>query len=917
MAHTVKTDSKGSYVTVVKGDTLSGIAVEFKSSYNIKNWQQLATINKNAGTLSNPNLIYIGQKIYLKLSSSGSSGTKSQLVNKIRITAFGEQSNADNVLFATWTWSRSQTDKYRVLWTYTTGDGVSFVGDNRDITVDSVTPSTSRQCTFSIPSNATQVKFKVKPIAKGITKDNKTTYPWTEGWSETKTWTHKKSEAISEMTPSAPSAELNPDNKYQLLASVEVSDELISEGATHIEFLVREDGSTKNVARGTAAIVNKSASHSFKVATGKKYVVFCRAFKNTLKIYSKYAGPTAAVQTLPAVPSGLQIVSAELKESEYNIRLKWTATASATSYDIQYADRKDLFDVSDKVTTLSNIETTERLVFISQEEAAEYFFRIRAVNSAGESKWSSIKSVTVGKEPAAPTTWSSTTTAIAGENVTLYWVHNSEDGSSQVKARIGMKIDGVAQDFIEVENTTDEDEKDKTSFYNITASGSEIRWRVQTMGVTGKYGDWSIARTIKVSATPTLSLTMEKKDGSDIEILDAFPFYIKGAAGPSEQKPISYHVSIVSNESYETIDRIGNNRIVNAGEELYSKYFDTNQNPLNVSFSAENIDLENGMNYTVKCVVSMDSGLTAEASHEFTVNWADTLYAPNAEITFDENTLTTFVRPYCENVEITFHEVTKVSNKYYDSETEIGAIYGEEVRKAKTDTGYQVYFGTNMDGEDVYYCIVETRKRITTAKLSVYRREFDGTFTEIATGLSSKKSTTVTDPHPALDFARYRIVATDTETGAVSYYDPPGLPIDCSSIVVQWDEAWSEFDTEENAELEQPPWTGSMVKLPYNVDVSENVAPDVATIEYIGRSNPVSYYGTQVGQTASWSVEIEKDDVDTIYALRRLARWMGDVYVREPSGIGYWANITVFFNQKHRALTIPVSLSIIRVEGGA
>jgi hypothetical protein len=43
---------------------------------------------------------------------------------------------------------------------------------------------------------------------------------------------------------------------------------------------------------------------------------------------------------------------------------------------------------------------------------------------------------------------------------------------------------------------------------------------------------------------------------------------------------------------------------------------------------------------------------------------------------------------------------------------------------------------------------------------------------------------------------------------------------------------------------------------------------------------------------------------------------MGDVYVREPSGSGYWANIAVSFSQKHCELTIPVSLTISQVEGG-
>ena len=117
-------------------------------------------------------------------------------------------------------------------------------------------------------------------------------------------------------------------------------------------------------------------------------------------------------------------------------------------------------------------------------------------------------------------------------------------------------------------------------------------------------------------------------------------------------------------------------------------------------------------------------------------------------------------------------------------------------------------------------------------------------------------------------------------------------------------------------ELEQPSWSGSMLKLPYNVDVSDNHKNDVALIEYIGRTHPVSYYGTQLGETATWNMEIVKDDEETLYALRRLAKWMGDVYVREPSGSGYWANVSVSFSQKHCELTIPVTLDIARVTGG-
>ena len=201
--------------------------------------------------------------------------------------------------------------------------------------------------------------------------------------------------------------------------------------------------------------------------------------------------------------------------------------------------------------------------------------------------------------------------------------------------------------------------------------------------------------------------------------------------------------------------------------------------------------------------------------------------------------------------------------------------------------------------------------------LAVYRREFDGTFTELASGLDGAKSTFITDPHPSLDYARYRIVATSKTTGSVSFYDPPGYPVGGKAVVIQWDEEWRNFDTFGNEDaLEQPAWSGSLLELPYNVDVSDNHDPDVAFVEYIGRKHPVSYHGTQTGETATWNVEIEKNDKETLYALRRLAIWMGNVYIREPSGSGYWASVKVSFGQKHLELTIPVTFDVTRVEGG-
>ena len=154
-------------------------------------------------------------------------------------------------------------------------------------------------------------------------------------------------------------------------------------------------------------------------------------------------------------------------------------------------------------------------------------------------------------------------------------------------------------------------------------------------------------------------------------------------------------------------------------------------------------------------------------------------------------------------------------------------------------------------------------------------------------------------------------------TGAISFYDLPAYPVGGNSIVLQWNEVWSNFEAvEETGDIDAVPWAGSMLMLPYNIDVTSNHKPDVELVEYIGRANPVSYYGTQYGETATWKTDIDKTDVETLYALRRLSKWMGDVYVREPSGSGYWAHVTVSFSETHLKTVIPVTLEITRVEGG-
>ena len=102
-----------------------------------------------------------------------------------------------------------------------------------------------------------------------------------------------------------------------------------------------------------------------------------------------------------------------------------------------------------------------------------------------------------------------TLSAITGDDLTLYWVHNSEDGSSQTYAELELTIDGTTE-VKTIKNSTEESEKDKVSAYPIDTikfpEGTKILWRVRTKGITDEYGDWSVQRTVDIYAPPTLEM---------------------------------------------------------------------------------------------------------------------------------------------------------------------------------------------------------------------------------------------------------------------------------------------------------------------------------------------------------------------------------------------------------------------------
>lgn len=843
--------SLASYI-VKRGDTLWDIVKEYGSSISGNSIAAKIQTLVDLNGIKDADLIITGQK--LSFSGTGSTtGVASSSNETVTINLFGLQAKdtSGRAMYVTWSWPRPYTDHYTVKWRYY-ADGHWHTPDTKDTSGGS---DEYCQDTYSAPAEAERVRVSIRPVSQTFkNKNNEEMYFWAAGYCTEKEYN------FANNPPTAPSTPTVEINDLVLTASIDNID--ASElNATTLEFEVVRDNTTK-CNSGTAAIntATNYVSYSCSVSPGSTYKVRCRAIRGSLVSgWSDYSSPSG---TKPANVNGITTCQANKHaDGTVGVYLEWSSVANATSYDIEYATDQSYFDGTDSTSTKSGIEFNHyELTGLSLGQ--EYFFRVRAVNQYGNSDWSAIRSIIIGKKPASPTTWSSTTTAIVGESVTLYWVHNSEDESTETYAELWLSINGNATSIM-IKKSTDESEKNKTSCYVINTaaytSGTQISWKVRTRGITEDYSDWSIQRTIDVYANPTLDLSVTNSLGSRIDVLESFPFYISASAGPSTQKPIGYQVKIVANEFYETIDDAGRTKMVNAGDSIFSKYYDI-ATPLSITITAADVDLESGIEYRIDCAVTMNTGLTAGMSHEFAVSWEEeTEYTLNADIAIDEETLTASIQPYCKDK-----------------------------------------FGGLIEG----------------VTLAVYRREFDGSFTQLSTGISNSNNTYITDPHPALNYARYRIVATEISTGAISFYDVPGYPVGGKGIVMQWDEAWSEYDVDDEYSVEKPAWSGSMLRLPYNVDVSDSSDKDVSLLSYAGREHPVSYYGTQQGVTATWTTDIPKSDVNTLYALRRLSIWGGDVYVRESSGSGYWANVKVAFNQKHNDPTVPVSFSITRVEGG-
>lgn len=860
---------------VERGDCLWNIA---KAVYgNGSKWPTIA--DANGISRKNP-VIYAGQVFTLPgittpSSVPSSTAPKSNTGTTVEISWFALDADTDRSMFCTWKYDRSHTDHYEVNWDYDTGTGGWRVGQHGNVI--------EKQSAYTAPASAKKVRVSVKPIAGTHTVSGKTKYWWTDGKAVTKEYNFSNNPP--ELPPS-PTFEISNTD----ILTVELNNIQNTINADKIEFAIYQDDTFK-YKTGTATI-NQEARYcvfTTSVDAGHRYKVRCRGVRG--EIYGGWTEYTDNEYASPIAPTDITTLRSqkisEQQAVQYAVFVEWTDVASANNYLVEWATNIEYFDTGEASSQQTEEGAGPRLLVTGIELGHEYFFRVASLNEKGKSKtYTPIKSVTLGTRPAAPTTYSNVNSCVLGEDLKLYWIHNSTDGSVETTARIHFTIIDSAHPELQpteitkvIPNNRPEEEKTQTSVYIINTDDPEwatvgagyiIKWKVQTAGVIAEYSEWSVEREVNVYAPPSVTIGVLDNQGHSVDEVNNFPFYVSILAEPSTQTPISYYIEVIALQSYQTIDEVGKIKMVSIGDKVYQKYYDPQDNPWQflLEMTPGNIDLENNIQYAINVTVALNSGLSAYNTKTIDVYFNEVFYDVFADVIINKDTYETSIHPYC--------------NQYDEVEGEIVASLVEN------------------------------------CTLAVYRKEYDGSFTLIEKNIENSDNIFVTDPHPALDYARYRVVATMDDTGAITYADIPPVEFNESSVIIQWAEEWSSFisDNEEGSGAVEPAWSGSLLKLPYNISINERNNIDVSLISYVGRKRPVSYYGTHLGETASWTVDIPKDDKETLYALRRLAIWTGDVYVREPSGTGYWANVSVSYGIKYSDLVIPVTINITRVEGG-
>ncbi|WP_288070764.1 fibronectin type III domain-containing protein [Adlercreutzia caecimuris] len=731
------------------------------------------------------------------------------------------------------------------------------------------TTTTARNATFDIPAGATGVTVHVKPIPKEVQtykneKDSKGRKKAVK--SGKKKWftaaeqkkTVNTGAFHSPERPAITGAKVASDG-ITIEVSVKDSDpytELFqvegNKGEVHQSHKVKEDTFT----------YEKEATVALTGRPGREYEIRAR-MQNIIGEWSVWYtlvggdGKAVKVRTRPAKAAAPDAMAT----SAGTASLTWKSAAGADWYEIAYANDAKAFSLSSgyevKSTEGSKSPQLCEFTFDDLDQGRSWFFWVRGCNESGDGEWSEASNeVVLGTPPTAPSVWADALAVVKGSPAGISWQHNSSDGSPQRKAEVWTSLGGAPFRKTEVAGSKSTLDIPTSSM----SDGTELRVYVRTYGAHADPSPASETLTIGVWDRPEARVSAPSPATS-------YPIPVTVETSAPRQQCVVLVLSIFAVGEQQIASADGTERTVRDGEELLRQVHLNAANPLTVELMPSDALLLDGATYRVAASCSMSSGLSCADEAEMPCDFEQ----QEADIDAD---ILPFGEWSCEVVPAAYAVPEEV---------------GEGIPAVPAE-GWL---------------------------MSVYRIETDGTLTALLANAPSDGSRSVVDAHAALSDQAYRVVGIDPTSGAVAWEDFTGDVRMRRGLLIQWDGDASAAREYVDGEPVggSPIEPGSSLFLQYSNDGSVDNDMDVDLTEYIGDLHPTSDYGTQLGQTASWSARIRASDTETLGMLRKLACHRGDVYVRDKLGDGYWAVAKPSWRFADGSPKIDVSVKLTRTTG--
>lgn len=425
----------------------------------------------------------------------------------------------ESEVLATWSWNYSHTKEFSYKWEYEVGTKrngktVWFLGDS------GTTDASHKNSLYSPPANAKHVRISVKPISTTYKKDKKDTNYWiVSSYTKSSLFKVTKEEIIVLDAPGTPTIEVQA---CTISLGIENYAPPLAADVTIRFQLVDGYQSVQNV---DCNLVYNAAMAGFTVSPGTTHRGRVRAITSNPKYQSSpWSDYTTVTYSSPKQPT----ISSVRANSSTGVELTISEGANATSYEVQYSQNRNALTsavASDEVQSVTfddvNFQTKTFLIN-GLETGKHWYFKIRANNDGGSSPYSGISDCILGEPPNAPTIWASSYALEDGEDVILYWTHNTVDGSKEETATIHVIITyaDVARVERQIVVVNESSDPEKTTFsYRINpktfmpnGTPLRLRFRVRTKGILPEHSPWSITNDIEYYPKPNISLRFAKQN---------------------------------------------------------------------------------------------------------------------------------------------------------------------------------------------------------------------------------------------------------------------------------------------------------------------------------------------------------------------------------------------------------------------